>query len=176
MKILSLSLLIISIAFADDNATINSNITVSGIVDNNATLSNVGELKDAQKDGQVSSNDTEIKNDVPISADEKLKNDIITFDRIDYIKDGSKIDDPFIYVFPQSEEDLESILKIEKAVLVLNGIFENKASINNIWVGRDDIVEGWTVSDIQQDRVELKFRTQKRILYVYTNDNNIKIK
>ncbi|RDU57448.1 hypothetical protein [Helicobacter sp. MIT 99-5507] len=173
MRILLLSLLIINISFANDNVTIELNTSANNIVDNNATapVNNSASLNN-----QTSSDKTEIQDDVAISADEKLKNDIITFDRIDYIKEGSRIDDPFIYVYPQSKDDLESILKAEQAILVLNGIFENKASINNTWVGEDDIIEGWTVSNIQQDRVELKFRTQTRVLYVYANHNNIEIK
>lgn len=157
MRILSLSFFILCALFADDNATI-SDQSNKQIVENESVAS-------SNKD-----------NSALLSDDERLKNEIITFDRVDYIKENSKINDPFIYVFPQSEEDLEHIVKTEQAVLVLNGIFENKASINNIWVSKDDVVEGWTVSDIQRDRVELKFRTQKRVLYVYTNDNKIKIK
>ncbi len=160
MRIINLFLFIACMVFADNNATIDINQSSN----NDEIVSN-----------KVSSLDSKIQNNV-LSDDEQLKDEIITFDRIDYIKENSRIDDPFIYVFPQSDEDLEHILKTEQAVLVLNGIFENKASINNIWVGKDDIVEGWTVSDIQQDRVELKFRTQKKVLYVYTNNNKIKIK
>ena len=174
MRILVLSLLIVYGAFANDNATTKLNTSTNNVVDNNATATN--NTNSVSLNNKTSSDKTEIQSDVAISADEKLKNDIITFDRLDYIKDGSTIDDPFIYVYPQSKDDLESILKAEQAVLILNGIFESKASINNTWVGKDDIIEGWTVSNIQRDRVELKFRTQTRVLYVYTNDNKIEIK
>lgn len=170
MKILALFLFVICFSFADNNATINQN--KSNIVDNNATSINDATNNVLSSNQDLSSNQKE-QNKTP---DEQLKNEIITYDRVNYIKENSKIDDPFIYVFPQSEEDLANILKTEQAVLVLNGIFEDKASINNKWVGKNDVVEGWTVSDIQRDRVELKFRTQKRVLYVYTNDNKIKIK
>lgn len=108
-----------------------------------------------------------------ISADEKLKNEIITFDRQ---KNNMEISDPFIYVYPQSEEELALFLKIEQATLVLNGIFDNKASINNNWYAKDDVVEGWTVAAVKNDRVELKFKNKERTLYVFTNNNNIKIK
>lgn len=159
MRVISLSFFIICFLFAD-NPTIDSNHQSL----NNEMIDNIS----SSLDSKVQSG--------KLSDDERLKDEIITFDRVDYIKENSRIDDPFIYVFPQSDEDLEHILKTEQAILVLNGIFENKASINNTWVGKDDIVEGWTVSDIQRDRVELKFRTQKKVLYVYTNDNKIKIK
>lgn len=110
------------------------------------------------------------------NADERLKDEIITFDRVNYLKSNTEIGDPFIYVYPQSEQDLARILKTEQAVLVLNGIFEDRASINNAWVGKQDVIEGWTVSDVKKDRVELKFRDRTKTLYVFTNNENIKIK
>lgn len=110
-----------------------------------------------------------------LSDDEKLKNNIITFDRADSLKNSANIKDPFIYIsLPTSQEDLESIAKTEQAVLILNGIFGNRASINNKWYNKDDSVEGWKVLDIFNDRVELTFRDKKKVLYVYKTDNNIK--
>lgn len=176
MKILILSLFVMYVSFANDNVTIKLNTSANNVVDNNATTSN-NNTDGVSLNDQTSSNKIEVQGDATkMSADEKLKNDIITFDRIDYTKEGSRIDDPFIYVYPQSKDDLENILKAEQAVFVLNGIFENKASINDTWVGKDDVIEGWIVSNIQQDRVELTFRTKKRVLYVYTNDSKIEIK
>lgn len=196
MKILILCLCIIGFIVANDNKTLNqdSNNTstpvnaVSGVegVDNslisNQNTNNVAKNANVDNNSSISNQANKIQTSntteatPALSADEKLKNQIITFDRIDYIKGNANIEDPFIYIYPQSEEDLANILKTEQAVLVLNGIFEDKASINNTWVGKDDIVEGWTVSDVKQDRVELKFRTNTKVLYVYSNNSNVKIK
>lgn len=196
MKILILCLCIIGFIIANDNKTLNqdSNNTstpvnaVSGVegVDNslisNQNTNNVAKNANVDNNSSISNQANKIQTSntteatPALSADEKLKNQIITFDRIDYIKGSANIEDPFIYIYPQSEEDLANILKTEQAVLVLNGIFEDKASINNTWVGKDDIVEGWTVSDVKQDRVELKFRTNTKVLYVYSNNSNVKIK
>ncbi|RAX52053.1 hypothetical protein CCY99_07840 [Helicobacter sp. 16-1353] len=191
MKILLLYLAIIGFVIANDNKTINqdsNNTNISNTnninmaTDNNATASQNVNKAVKNVDNNASSpkaNQVQVSNaaeEPALSADEKLKNEIITFDRVDYIKNNTNIEDPFIYVYPQSEEDLASILKTEQAVLTLNGIFEDKASINNTWVSKNDIVEGWTVSDIKQDRVELKFRTNTKVLYVYSNDNKVKIK
>lgn len=176
MKTFLLFLFLFQYIVADDNA-INS-------IDNNASnalstiLNKTEVLQDNNSTNKQISDPTlvDVQSNIHLSSDERLKNEIITFDRIDYIKENTSIADPFIYVYPQSEEDLAFILKIEQAVLKLNGIFEDKASINNIWVGKNDIVEGWMVSDIQKDRVELKFRAQTKVLYVYSNNSNIKIK
>lgn len=196
MKILILCSCIIGFIIANDNKTLNqdSNNTsipasaVSSVegVDNslisNQNTNNVAKNANVDNNSSISNQANKIQTSdtteaTPVlSADEKLKNQIITFDRIDYINGNTNIEDPFIYIYPQSEEDLANILKTEQAVLVLNGIFEDKASINNTWVGKDDIVEGWTVSDVKQDRVELKFRTNTKVLYVYSNNSNVKIK
>lgn len=196
MKILILCACIIGFIIANDNKTLNqdSNNTsipasaVSSVegVDNslisNQNTNNVAKNANVDNNSSISNQANKIQTSdtteaTPVlSADEKLKNQIITFDRIDYINGNTNIEDPFIYIYPQSEEDLANILKTEQAVLVLNGIFEDKASINNTWVGKDDIVEGWTVSDVKQDRVELKFRTNTKVLYVYSNNSNLKIK
>lgn len=196
MKILILCSCIIGFIIANDNKTLNqdSNNTsipasaVSSVegVDNslisNQNTNNVAKNANVDNNSSISNQANKIQTSdtteaTPVlSADEKLKNQIITFDRIDYINGNTNIEDPFIYIYPQSEEDLANILKTEQAVLVLNGIFEDKASINNTWVGKDDIVEGWTVSDVKQDRVELKFRTNTKVLYVYSNNSNLKIK
>lgn len=196
MKILILCSCIIGFIIANDNKTLNqdSNNTsiptsaVSSVegVDNslisNQNTNNVAKNVNVDNNSSISNQANKIQTSntteaTPVlSADEKLKNQIITFDRIDYINGNTNIEDPFIYIYPQSEEDLANILKTEQAVLVLNGIFEDKASINNTWVGKDDIVEGWTVSDVKQDRVELKFRTNTKVLYVYSNNSNLKIK
>ncbi len=176
MKILSILFFIVGVAIADESA-INNNANVDSDVsivnqdtntlnisdDNNVAISNSNKL--AQDSEQ----------NIETNPDEQLKNDIITFDRVDYIKENASISDPFIYVYPQSEEDLASILQTEQATLVLNGVVEDKASINNTWVAKNDIIEGWTVSDIQLDKVELKFRTMTKVLHVYP-DSNVKIK
>lgn len=201
MKILVLSLLVVGFVVANDNKTASqtsSNATIP-LSANVSELNNINDTKDIKADNnsltpnqqsnQVKNIDSnasinkqskvDVSKDVipsALSADEKLKNDIITFDRVDYIKNTTNIEDPFIYVYPQSEDDLATILKVEQAVLVLNGIFEDKASINNTWVGKDDQIEGWTVSDIKKDRVELRFRTNTRVLYVYSNNSNLKIR
>ena len=171
MRILVLSLLVV-FSFANDNTTMKLNTSV---VDSNATTKNDNNAT-ISNNNNISSNQAKTEaNDPTINADEKLKNDIIAFNRVDYIKENSKIDDPFIYVYPQSEADLEAFNKANQAVLVLNGVFEEeKASINNTWLGKGETIEGWTVSNIQQNKVELKFRTQTKILSVY-KDHNIKI-
>lgn len=88
----------------------------------------------------------------------------------------NNIKDPFIYVNQQSKETLENIDKIQNTKLVLYAVFDNKAKVNNSWVGKNDNVDGWTVTDIKNDRVELKFNAQTKVLYVYSKNNKFDIK
>lgn len=125
--------------------------------------------------------------DLILNADEKLKDDIITFDRLEHV--DSNVSDPFIYVYPKTEQELEEIIKIRDAKLVLNGIFENRAKINNKWVqpevfcknkdsndkGIPCEIDGWIVSGIKGNVVELKFKTHKKSLD-YSQASKVKMK
>lgn len=178
MRILLISLLAASAMYADSNATLNiasdSNATLPvGInqamdsKDSNATLAN--------KSASTLPNVATTQDNKPANPDEQLKNDIIKFNRPEYIsKDkNANIKDPFVYIYPQSEEDLAFALKVEQAVLTLKGIFNSdnkyKANINNKWLEEGGKVEGWEVSKIEKNRVELKFRDKKKILNTYSS-------
>lgn len=175
MRILLISLLIAGAVYADNNAVLNiasdSNATlpvgINQAMDNNSTLAN--------KSTAVSSNAANTQSNKPANPDEQLKDDIIKFNRLEYIsKDkDANIKDPFVYVYPQSEEDLAFALKVEQAVLTLKGIFNSgnryKANINNKWLEEGGKVEGWEVSKIEKNKVELKFRDKKRVLNTYSS-------
>ncbi|RDU65221.1 hypothetical protein [Helicobacter sp. MIT 14-3879] len=175
MKIFLIFLFTIGNLIADDNSTTsivssNSNVVLpvegDNIVDkdSNATLLN-------QNSSKLPNIDDQNKEE---NLDEKLKNDIITFNRIDYINKNTNIQDPFIYIYPQTDDDLAYTTKVEQAVLVLKGIFENRANINSQWVEKGGNVEGWSVVDIQKNQVKLEFRNKKKTLEVVPEKINIK--
>lgn len=107
--------------------------------------------------------------------DEKLKDDIINFNRLNYVNESSIIKDPFIYTYPKTKEEQDFISKAKQVKLTLHGILDNKAKINGYWVSKNDSVDGWTVTDIKKDQVKLKFMTDTRVLYV-NNSSGVKIK
>lgn len=179
MKILIIFLFVISGLYAD-NAVLNiasdSNATlpvgVNQSMDSNATSSNDGT--------STLSNVTNTQNNQPINPDEQLKDDIIKFDRPEYIsKDkNANIKDPFVYVYPQTEEELAFALRVEQAVLILKGIFNNgnvyRANINNKWLEKGGKIEGWEVTKIEKNGVELKFRDKTRTLNAFSSKAKLK--
>lgn len=112
----------------------------------------------------------------PSDPDERLKEDIVSFEREKHIQDSANIDDPFIYVYQQTEDELARRTQLEQAVLTLKSIIiapdsnnnrvkRYKAHINNQWVeeckvvakGRQcDSIEGWEVARITEDGVKLR--------------------
>lgn len=111
----------------------------------------------------------------PSDPDERLKEDIINFEREQYFQNNDKIDDPFIYVYQQTEDEIAIRAQLEQAVLTLKSIIvapdsnnrvkRYKAHINNQWVeecrgtGKNrkcDLVEGWEVTGITKDTVKLR--------------------
>lgn len=112
----------------------------------------------------------------PSDPDERLKEDIVSFEREKHIQDSANIDDPFIYVYQQTEDELARRTQLEQAVLTLksiiiapdsnnNRIKRYKAHINNQWVeeckvvGKSrqcDSIEGWEVARITEDSVKLR--------------------
>lgn len=112
----------------------------------------------------------------PSDPDERLKEDIVSFEREKHIQDSANIDDPFIYVYQQTEDELARRTQLEQAVLTLksiiiapdsnnNRIKRYKAHINNQWVeeckvvGKSrqcDSIEGWEVARITEDGVKLR--------------------
>lgn len=171
MRILIISLFI-AILIADDiefnNLSVNSDSFENFNDDLTNKISNVELPKNKVKEAVLSIES--------INVDEKLKNDIVSFDRVSYGDTMNNIKDPFIYVNQQSKETLENIDKIQNAKLVLYAVFDKKAKVNNSWVGKNDNVDGWTVTDIKNDRVELKFNAQTKVLYVYSKNNKFDIK
>lgn len=155
----------------DASENINTELSaeeVSTLNDDSTTSIDSIKAKQAIKEAVLSSES--------INTDEKLKDDIVHFNRVAYGDTMNNIKDPFIYVNQQSEEELANIDKIQKTKLVLYAVFNNKAKVNNSWVVKNDKVDGWTVTDIKNDRVELKFNTETRILYVYSRNNKFDIK
>lgn len=112
----------------------------------------------------------------PSDPDERLKEDIVNFEREKHIQNSANIDDPFIYVYQQTEDEVARRAQLEQAVLTLksiivapdsnnNRIKRYKAHINNQWVeeckvvGRNkqcDSIEGWEVASITEDSVKLR--------------------
>lgn len=112
----------------------------------------------------------------PSDPDERLKEDIVSFEREKHIQNSANIDDPFIYVYQQTEDELARRTQLEQAVLTLksiiiapdsnnNRIKRYKAHINNQWVeeckvvGKSrqcDSIEGWEVARITEDSVKLR--------------------
>lgn len=154
----------------DNSENINTELVDGASTANSDSVSFVdsGESKQVVKEAILSSES--------INADKKLKDDIVHFDRIAYGDTMNNMKDPFIYINQQSEEELANIDKIQKTKLVLYAVFNNKAKVNNSWVMKNDRVDGWTVTDIKNDRVELKFNAETRILYVYSRNSKFDIK
>lgn len=178
MRILLISLLVASGLYADNNATLN---IVSG---SNTTLPvGTNQTMDSKNNNATLPNRTtsalpdiaNMQDNKPINPDERLKNDIITFNRFEYIsKDkNANIIDPFVYVYPKTEDDLAFVAKVEQAMLVLKGIFNSgnvyKANINNKWLEEGGKVEGWEISKIEKNKVELKFRDKKKVLNTFSS-------
>lgn len=112
----------------------------------------------------------------PSDPDERLKEDIVNFEREQYFQNNANVDDPFIYVYPQTEDEVAMRNQLEQAVLTLKSIIiapdsnngkikRYKAHINNKWVeecrmvkrSREcDLVEGWEVASITEDSVKLR--------------------
>lgn len=110
----------------------------------------------------------------PSDPDERLKEDIVSFEREKYFQNADNVDDPFIYIYEQSEDEVAQIAQLEQAVLTLKSIMiapdsknhrikRYKAHINNQWVeecrvkGKEcDIIEGWEVIKITARGVKLR--------------------
>ena len=99
----------------------------------------------------------------------------MNFEREQYFQNNASVDDPFIYVYPQTEDEMKVREQLEQAVLTLKSIIiapdsngkikRYKAHINNKWVeecrmvrrSREcDLVEGWEVASITEDSVKLR--------------------
>lgn len=117
------------------------------------------------------------QNITPIDPDVKLKEDIVRFEREKYFQNAAnKVDDPFIYVYPQTEDmvarkaELEQIVLTLKSIIVSpdsskDGVKRYKAHINDKWVEecrledkkeKCDVVDGWKVVGIDEHSVKLK--------------------
>lgn len=113
----------------------------------------------------------------PSDPDERLKEDIVNFEREKYFQNNENIDDPFVYVYREATEDEIAIrAQLEQAVLTLKSIIiapdsnnsrikRYKAHINNQWVEecktakkgkKCDVIEGWEVARITEDSVKLR--------------------
>lgn len=114
---------------------------------------------------------------VPADPDIKLKDDIVGFERERHFQNDAKIDDPFIYVYPQTEDEVARRAELERIVHTFklrsiivspdstNSVKRYKAHINNKWVEECrlvdkktecDVIEGWKVVSINADKVTLK--------------------
>ena len=125
---------------------------------------------------QTQSTPQEVAKPRPSDPDERLKEDIVSFEREQYFQDNANIDDPFIYVYQQTEDEVAIRAQLEQAVLTLKSIIiapdsnnsrikRYKAHINNQWVEECrvarkskecDSVEGWEVVSINEDSVKLR--------------------
>lgn len=143
---------------------------------NNANQSNQGTNQAEAMNQQAQSPKTQKEQKPrPSDPDERLKEDIVNFEREKHIQNDA-IDDPFIYVYQQTEDEVARRAQLEQAVLTLKSIIiapdsnnnrnrRYKAHINNQWVeeckvigkGRQcDSVEGWEVATITEDSVKLR--------------------
>lgn len=142
------------------------------LADNNATAPNP---ETTQATSQSATTPAPVV--VPADPDIKLKDDIVGFEREKHFQNDAKIDDPFIYVYPQTEDEVARRVELEQIVLTFklrsiivspdstNGMKRYKAHINNKWVEEcrlvnkktecDDI-DGWKVVSINADKVTLK--------------------
>lgn len=114
----------------------------------------------------------------PVMADPdaKLKNDIVGFERDKYFQDNAKIDDPFFYVYPISEDydarkkAMAQTLLTLRSIIVspdsANGAEKYMAHINDKWVEECEVskkqqkepsceVDGWKVVKISEGEVQL---------------------
>ena len=170
----------IGICIADDS------VATGNLESNNYNSENITELpsEDISVPNEDNAASVESKREIKeavlssesINVDEKLRDDIVNFKRVTYGDTMNNIKDPFIYINQQSEEELANIDKIQNTKLVLYAVFDNKAKVNNSWVMKNDRVDGWTVTDVKNDRVELKFNAETRVLYVHSRNNKFDIK
>ena len=160
-------------ATTDDNNSSSIDI-VNNKMNDRINESNSNDATNKIQDSDLNSISSSIATGI-IDHDEKLKNDIINFNRSNYVYDSSSIKDPFIYTYPKTKEETDFINKARQVKLILYGILDDRAKINGYWVSKNDSVDGWIVADIQKDQVKLKFMTDTRVLHVNSN-SNIKIK
>ena len=176
-----------------NQANQTQNTTNANNAQNNANNSNVAQPQQPQQ-AQVAQPQAQPQAQVPQTApasqpkpqkvaklrpsdpDERLKEDIVNFEREQYFQNNASVDDPFIYVYPQTEDEVAMRNQLEQAVLTLKSIIiapdsnngkikRYKAHINNKWVeecrmvkrSREcDLVEGWEVASITEDSVKLR--------------------
>lgn len=136
------------------------------------------------------------KEEKPRSSDpdERLKEDIVSFEREKYFQNTENVDDPFIYIYEQSEDEVAQRAQLEQAVLTLKSIMiapdsknhrikRYKAHINNQWVeeckvkGREcDIIEGWEVVKITAKGVKLRVSRYNMNRELQLTNNKVSIK
>lgn len=118
----------------------------------------------------------------PADPDVKLKDDIVGFEREKHFQNNAKIDDPFIYVYPKTEDEVARRADLEQIVLTYklksiivspdsndDGVKRYKAHINDKWVEECRLVDkktkcdyvsdddrGWKVTSIKKDKVTLR--------------------
>lgn len=145
------------------------------LADNNATAPNP---ETTQATSQSATTPAPVV--VPADPDTKLKDDIVGFEREKHFQNDAKIDDPFIYVYPQTEDEVARRAELERIVHTFklrsiivspdstNGVKRYKAHINNKWVEECRLVDkkiecdfivgkdGWKVVSINAGKVTLK--------------------
>lgn len=119
---------------------------------------------------------SKVAESAPVVADPdaKLKNDIVGFERDKYFQGNAKIDDPFLYVYPISEDYdarkkamAQTLLTLRSIVVSpdsADGAEKYMAHINDKWVKECkvpekkqdcDYVDGWRVVKISEGEVQL---------------------
>lgn len=161
----------------------NSNINQTNPTQNQANLENQApnQVVQPQQTAQQmqpaqASKEQKMAKPRPSDPDERLKEDIVNFEREKHVQNSANVDDPFIYVYQQTEDEVARRAQLEQAVLTLksiiiapdsnnNRIKRYKAHINNQWVeecrvvGKSrqcDSIEGWEVASITEDSVKLR--------------------
>lgn len=161
----------------------NSNINQTNQTQNQANLENQvpNQVVQPQQTTQQmqpaqASKEQKMAKPRPSDPDERLKEDIVNFEREKHVQNSANVDDPFIYVYQQTEDEVARRAQLEQAVLTLksiiiapdsnnNRIKRYKAHINNQWVeecrvvGKSrqcDSIEGWEVASITEDSVKLR--------------------
>lgn len=158
-------------AIPSTNPSNPSNLSNQGAI---PSANNADTANNTQNQAQTNTNQKSAILPKSNDPDERLKDDILNFERERHIQNSANVDDPFIYIYSQSEDEVAIRAKLEQTVLTLksiivapdeNGVKQYKAHINNQWVGECklirkakvcDSVEGWEVRNIDDRGVKLR--------------------
>jgi hypothetical protein len=119
-------------------------------------------------------------------ADEKLINEIdsvvsvISKPRVTVESSAvNKVDDPFVRMSGTGEKKTvatqseSAVPEYKRIRFNLEAIVNSKAKINGRWVGRNEKIRGFKLTDLGLNYAKLRYYNYTKILYINKNDNTI---